>query len=51
MTCIKHSLQPQKSDPVSQTLSLTRVKIYRKKVAKTTVDMEDIYSATLSEKR
>ena len=46
LTCIKHSLQPQKSDPVSQTLSLTRVTIYRKKVAKTAVDMEDIYSAT-----
>ena len=45
LTCIKHSLQPQKSDPVSQTLCLTRVKIYRKKVAKTAVDMEDIYSA------
>ena len=45
LTCINHSLEPQKSDLVSQTLSLIRVKTYRKKVAKTAVDMEDIYSA------
>ena len=46
LTCLSHSLQPQKRYPVSQTLvSPIRVKTYRKKAARTAVGVEDVHPA------